>query len=190
MENLNQIKFNNKSLYLKLDSLSQSKDASGDDMQELLTEALGALNAHKAAIENVAFEVKKRKNSGTESISKKLKTGSIFSNGDSVAVKVGNVWILAIVDKYLANIDKYSIIDAEDSKQYTSSAEDVIKIGECRKFSVNSQVLALFPGSSCFYNAQILKIPTCANDNIYTLLFEDDNGMERTVESRFVLKSP
>lgn len=175
---------------MKLDSLSQSSDFSGEEIQEILNNALEALNAHKLAIEQVMLEGKKRKNSGSESIAKKVKTSTIFSNGDSVAVKVGNVWILAIVDKYLPNIDKYAIIDAEDSKQYTTSPADIIKIGEFGKFAVKSPVLALFPGSSCFYNAQVLKIPASSNDNMYTLLFEDDQGMERKVESRFVLKRP
>jgi hypothetical protein len=190
MEPLNQIKLNNKSLYLKLDSLSQSNDFSGDEIQEILNKALEALNAHKAAIEQVMLEGKKRKNSGSESIAKKVKTSLVFSNGDSVAGKVGNVWILAIVDKYLPNIDKYAIIDAEDSKVYTTPATDIVKIGEFGKFTVNSPVLALFPGSSCFYNAQVLKTPSSSNDNKYILLFEDDQGLERKVESRFVIKRP
>lgn len=187
MENLNQVKLNNRNLYLKLDSLSETYNPDADECLDIITKALEAMSKHKMALETL-LEGKKRKTTGSEIISKKVKT--LFNSGDSVAVKVENVWILAIVGKYVSNLDKYSIIDAEDSKEYIISCKDILKIGEIGKFQVQSPVLALFPGTSCFYNATVLKIPSLPQDNMYTLLFEDDNGVERKVESKFVLHRP
>ena len=190
MENLAQIKTGNRNLYLRLDSLHSSlrdsPNPDSDSIQELYPRVIDALVSHKSAILQILSleSQKKRKNLELESTShKKLKKLDLQS-GDSVIVKHEKVWILAIVGKYLPNLQKYSIIDAEDSKEYISDPIDIIKLSpEPIEFTIGSQVLALFPGSSCFYNATVSKIEPLN----YILLFEDDHGLERRVEKKFVL---
>ncbi|KAI8855041.1 SGF29 tudor-like domain-containing protein, partial [Chytridium lagenaria] len=125
--------------------------------------------------------------------------------GSQVAVRpLGHDHILAVIVKWLPDKLKYEVEDAEDDeenpgtrKRYVFPAKLVIPIPEVPhkpEFPVNHIVLALYPNSSCFYKANVVKPPSKNQDEeapgFYVVRFDDDNGFERYVDPTFVLDMP
>ena len=119
---------------------------------------------------------KKRK---SDSLSEQVKRqkleeqGISFLVGDQVAAKVGNEWILAVITV----TDKFNMVEIEDieeddenpgiKKKYTVNSKHIIPIIEnleAKEFPVGCKVLALYPSSSCFYRAVVVKPPSTVFD--------------------------
>lgn len=61
------------------------------------------------------------------------------------------------------------------------------------EFPSGSVVLALYPGTTCFYKATVVLPPSkilSSREPVYKLRFEDDNNQERQIERRMVIPSP
>jgi hypothetical protein len=56
-----------------------------------------------------------------------------------------------------------------------------------KEFAPNSNVIALYPDSSCFYPAKIIANPNMHDGENYVVVFDDDDNMERDVVQRMVL---
>ena len=63
-----------------------------------------------------------------------------------------------------------------------------------QEFTPQTTVLALYPGTTCFYKASVVLPPTKLSQSqekrSYLLTFEDDDNAERYVEMQFVLEKP
>jgi hypothetical protein len=53
-----------------------------------------------------------------------------------------------------------------------------------------TKVIALYPNSSCFYNATVWGSPNGYDGENYVIIFDDDNGFERYVPQGMVLEVP
>ncbi|TPX35220.1 hypothetical protein SmJEL517_g02322 [Synchytrium microbalum] len=127
--------------------------------------------------------------------------------GDKVAVKPQghDSWILAELIKWDTEKNKWEIEDVEADedtevkkhyyfhpKRFIPIPKDVSKKPE---FQLGQQVLALYPGTSCFYSASVMIPPSRNRDGSsfagsYVLKFEDDDGYERFVDPSMVLDLP
>ncbi|KAJ3216531.1 hypothetical protein HDU67_009316 [Dinochytrium kinnereticum] len=125
--------------------------------------------------------------------------------GSQVAVRpVEQDYMLAVVVRWLPDKLKYEVEDAEDDeenpgtrKRFLFPPKLVIPIPEVPhkpEFPINHVVLALYPNSSCFYKANVVKPPSKNQDEeapgFYVVRFDDDNGFERFVDPIFVLNMP
>jgi SAGA-associated factor 29 len=63
-----------------------------------------------------------------------------------------------------------------------------------QEFTPNTTVLALYPGTTCFYKASVVLPPTKlssqSHNRAYLLTFEDDDNAQRYVEMQYVLEKP
>ncbi|KAJ3093791.1 hypothetical protein HDU96_002026 [Phlyctochytrium bullatum] len=98
----------------------------------------------------------------------------------------------------------YEVEDAEDDeenpgtrKRYVFPAKLVIPIPakpHQPEFPVGHIVLALYPNSSCFYKAIVVKPPSKNEDEdapgMYVVKFDDDNNHERYIDPINVLDMP
>ncbi|OAJ41093.1 hypothetical protein BDEG_24739 [Batrachochytrium dendrobatidis JEL423] len=96
-----------------------------------------------------------------------------FETGDQVVAKIEE-WILANMIGYAADKGKYEVEDAEEDdekpgikKRYFVSSKMLIQIPKdttnIKEFSVKQKVLALFPSTTCFYQATVVLPPSLAN---------------------------
>lgn len=87
----------------------------------------------------------------------------------------------------------YDIKDKDESENllYTARAEDLLPIPppgtQLPTFSPGKHVIALYPGTTTFYNAQVIGLFT--KRDVYSLKFEgEENDKEvKEVERRYVL---
>ncbi|KAJ1328822.1 hypothetical protein BSLG_009909 [Batrachochytrium salamandrivorans] len=123
-----------------------------------------------------------------------------FQPGDQVVAKIEE-WILANMIGYVPDKGTYEVEDAEDDdehpgtkKRYFVAPKMLIAIpkstGSTKEFPVKQRVLALFPSTTCFYQATVVLPPSSTLGNQYVVVFEDDNSFERNVEARMVLEWP
>ncbi|KAG4096388.1 hypothetical protein H8356DRAFT_1275797 [Neocallimastix lanati (nom. inval.)] len=130
-----------------------------------------------------------------------------LSPGNLVVVKPpGQDWLLATVIQYFPDKNKYEVEDIEDDedkpgvkKHYIFPVKCVLEIpNEDNKrpyFPIGHEVLSLYPNSSCFYKATVIKTPN-ENKNssdgkpAYIVQFEDDDEAEREVPENRVLDMP
>lgn len=110
--------------------------------------------------------------------------------GDMVAalVKVSDKeenWILAEVVSYNSQTNKYEVddIDEEDKDRHVLSRRRVVPLPLMRAnpetdpnalFPKGSEVMALYPQTTCFYSAVVHTLPATHLDD-YEVLFEDSN---------------
>ncbi|KAI9019067.1 SGF29 tudor-like domain-containing protein [Hyaloraphidium curvatum] len=117
--------------------------------------------------------------------------------GSEVAVQpVDQPWMLATVQSYRPEKGKYEVedIDVDEEtgtkRRYVFPAKAVHPILPNRpEMTQGSFVLALYPGTTCFYQATILGAPS-QNRSTYMVLFDDDNNETRLVERKYVLPIP
>jgi len=107
-------------------------------------------------------------------------------------------WILANVLGFTDNI--YTIEDAEVDEstntktKYSVSPHQLIPlVSGRREFPAGSEVIALFPGSTCFYRATVVLPPSKRKKTLdYLVEFEDDfvDGVlvKRNIPSKYVVK--
>lgn len=105
--------------------------------------------------------------------------------GDLVAADVGEEWILAEIVQYLSGQNKYEVddIDDEQKDRHVLSKRKIIPLPLMRVnpetdghalFPKDTQVLALYPQTTCFYKAIVCRLPQTSTEE-YELLFEDSN---------------
>lgn len=111
-------------------------------------------------------------------------------------------WILARVLSYSSEKNKYVVEDDEaddygKKMTYTLSARSVIMIMDDQEavpeFPTGHTVLALYPSTTCFYKAIVVRPPskdTGHSTPLYTIKFDDDEGNERTAPPKMVLDMP
>ncbi|CAG8605610.1 10539_t:CDS:2, partial [Dentiscutata heterogama] len=59
------------------------------------------------------------------------------------------------------------------------------------EFPQSSTVIALYPGTTCFYKADVVLPPSKLSVSLkYLLTFEDDDNAERYVDAHYVLDVP
>lgn len=164
---------------------------------------------------------KKRKAEGEEGsssfnsvhFSKKTKTNNngILSPGTSVAARQpkqkdkNEEWILAIVLNYHTEKNKYQVEDVDQDdfgqkQRYMLQPRNVIPIPDADEakgypeLNQGQDVLALYPGTTCFYRAKLVTTPTKNKDPAYAgnykVQFEDDNNDFKYVMPRHVLEVP
>ena len=98
-----------------------------------------------------------------------------MQKGDSVAVKLSTnpFWITAVIMGWVPEKCKYEVMDAEDDeenpgtrKRYLVPSKMLLRIPQPQdahqESPQGSHVLALFPGSSCFYGATVVATPSQA----------------------------
>ncbi|KAG9061450.1 SAGA HAT/Core module component [Linnemannia hyalina] len=110
-------------------------------------------------------------------------------------------WILARVLSYSSE-KKYVVEDDEaddygKKMTYTLSARSVIMIMDDQEavpeFPTGHTVLALYPSTTCFYKAIVVRPPSKDSGHsipLYTIKFDDDEGNERTAPPKMVLDMP
>ncbi|KAF9130871.1 SAGA HAT/Core module component [Mortierella sp. GBA39] len=110
-------------------------------------------------------------------------------------------WILARVLSYSSE-KKYVVEDDEaddygKKMTYTLSARSVIMIMDDQEavpeFPIGHTVLALYPSTTCFYKAIVVRPPSKDSGHstpLYSIKFDDDEGNERTAPPKMVLDMP
>ncbi|KAI8918901.1 SGF29 tudor-like domain-containing protein [Entophlyctis helioformis] len=188
------------------------KDAVDKAEQELrvmqrVQERLGILHALREAAESgVETKRKKRKTEakGTPSTKRARMSDagsdahSLLQPGDQVVARVQDEWILANVTAFFPEKGKYEVEDAEDEdgerKRFLLPTKMLLPIPKeterRREFPVKQKVLALFPTTTCFYQATVVMAPSGTRMPQYVVIFDDDNNFERQVEAHLVLECP
>ena len=54
----------------------------------------------------------------------------------------------------------------------------------------HKEVLALYPGTTCFYKATVITPPSSSKNKEYKVLFEDDNDQVKSISPEHVLEMP
>ncbi|CAO3616391.1 unnamed protein product [Mucor fragilis] len=151
--------------------------------------------------------------SGTLSVSsKRSKTHQhILSHGTSVAARQpkqkdkNEEWILAVVISYNHDKNRYEVEDVDQDEfgqkqRYMLQPRNVIPIPNVdeakglTEINTGQDVLALYPGTTCFYRAKVAAPPSKNKDmsygGNYKVQFEDDNNEYKYVMPGHVLEVP
>ncbi|GAA5804263.1 hypothetical protein HPULCUR_009750 [Helicostylum pulchrum] len=154
--------------------------------------------------------------SAPSQLSKKSKTttttnSNILPYGTSVAARQpkqkdkNEEWILAVVLGYHTEKNKYEVEDVDQDdfgqkQRYMLQPRNVIRIPDADEAKSHAElnpgqdILALYPGTTCFYRAKIVSTPTKNKDPTfignYKVQFEDDNNEVKYVMPRHVLEVP
>ncbi|KAI9341820.1 SGF29 tudor-like domain-containing protein [Zopfochytrium polystomum] len=161
------------------------------------------------------LETKRKKRKPEEKHSTSSKRSKTDDSGGFVPLTMGskvvvprpqqNDHILANVVKWLPDKQKYEVEDAEDDEEnpgtrkcYLFPAKMVIplptQVDSTKEFPEGHTVLALYPGTSCFYKAIVQSPPSKTNDvdykMLYAIRFEDDGDFDRYVDPVNVLDYP
>ncbi|KAF7725388.1 hypothetical protein EC973_009656 [Apophysomyces ossiformis] len=113
-------------------------------------------------------------------------------------------WILARVIDYHADKSKYQVEDVDQDEfgkrqRYMVPPRNVIAVPEPdevheAEISAGSDVLALYPHTTCFYKATVIAPPSKNKDSghpgSYKVQFEDDNDQVKYVMAGKVLDIP
>jgi hypothetical protein len=141
----------------------------------------------------------------------------VMKKGDLVAARItkpkdpNQEWILATITKH-ANKTKYEVEDVEEEetlnnkgaftrKKYTLSVDAIIPLPKSLpdptkrlEFATSRKVLALYPGTTCFYEAEVIAPPSKRRkDNDYLVQFVDDEESDtptKAIPQMFVLNMP
>lgn len=138
----------------------------------------------------------------------KSNNNGILMNGTSVAAKQSKEkdkseeWILAIVIQYFPDKNKYQVEDVDQDEygqkpRYMLPPRYVIPIPNsdeakaATEIQAHQDVLALYPGTTCFYKATVVSPPSKNKDlTSYRVQFEDDNDEVKQVMPEHVLEMP
>ncbi|OBZ86499.1 SAGA-associated factor 29 [Choanephora cucurbitarum] len=154
----------------------------------------------------------KRKRRKLENDSKTLGNGNssyVFTKGTTVAARQpskekdkSEEWILAVVIQYHADKNKYEVEDVDqddygEKQRYMLPPRYVIPVlssEEARlspEIPAQQDVLALYPGTTCFYKATVVAPPSKSKEiKNYRVRFEDDNNEVKYVMPEHVLEMP
>ncbi|KAI8990171.1 SGF29 tudor-like domain-containing protein [Pilobolus umbonatus] len=152
---------------------------------------------------------KKRKLDAEDSLKvTKTNNNGILTNGTSVAAKQpkekdkNEEWILATVIQYFPDKNKYQVEDVDQDEygqkpRYMLPPRYVIPIPNSDEAKVSTEiqahqnVLALYPGTTCFYKATVITPPSKNKDlTRYRVQFEDDNDEVQNVMPEYILEMP
>ncbi|KAJ3077293.1 hypothetical protein HDU98_004255 [Podochytrium sp. JEL0797] len=143
-------------------------------------------------------------NGSGSSIAKRSKTedeGSpqLLAPLSQVVVRPAEDFILANVIRYHPDKQKYEVEDADADdpvnarKKYLFSTKQIIPITDSPSrpdFPEGHTVLALYPQTTCFYKAVVI-VPAGRNPGrFYSVQFDDDGNVDRSVLARFCLDYP
>ncbi|CAO3590530.1 unnamed protein product [Absidia cylindrospora] len=148
-------------------------------------------------------------NATTTTPSKKVKI-HIFPTGTLVAARQppqkdarNDEWILARVLQFHADKNKYHVEDVDhdeygQTQRYMLSSRQVIPIPDSSyrgpEYPSGRHVLALYPGTTCFYKAIVVTPPSKNKDSdtmgMYKVQFEDDNNEIKFATPEHVLETP
>ncbi|CAO3589813.1 unnamed protein product [Absidia cylindrospora] len=191
---------------------------SSDEVKTItdVIEKLSVLTALREASELRAEQKKKKRKSEVEDLKssspKRNKTNNgIYSPGTSVAARQlkqkdkNEEWILAVVLSFHADKNKYQVEDVEQDdygqkQKYMLPPRNIIAVPEpadlksIPELNTGQDVLALYPGTTCFYRAIVVH-PPASKENVggpmnYKVQFEDDNDEVKTVLKEHVLQIP
>ncbi|KAI8061679.1 SGF29 tudor-like domain-containing protein [Gongronella butleri] len=195
-------------------SLSTSELKTIKDIIEKVSVLIALRNASEYSNDN---KRKKRRHETEEkaangSSAKKSKTGGQqVGIGVSVAAKLptdtkdarNEEWILATTVAFHADVNRYEVEDVEQDElgkkpRYRLSARQLIPIpskADVRhEMPAGKHVLALYPGTTCFYKAVIVSPPSKNKDinegGVYKVQFEDDNDEFKYAVPTNVLEMP
>ncbi|KAI9316031.1 SGF29 tudor-like domain-containing protein [Dichotomocladium elegans] len=138
------------------------------------------------------------------------KKSDVILPGTTVAARQPNKkdkneeWILAVVISFLSEKNKYHVEDVEQDEygqkqRYWIPARSVItvpdsyEIRQLPEIKIGQDVLALYPGTTCFYKATVILPPKQNKENnsgSYKVQFEDDNNEVKYVLPEHVLEMP
>ncbi|CAO3638216.1 unnamed protein product [Cunninghamella blakesleeana] len=154
-------------------------------------------------------EVEELKSASSSPLPKKTKSNGILLPGTSVAARQpkqkekNEEWILAVVLNFHQDKNKYQVEDVEQDEygqkqKYTLQPRNVIPIPTTSdleylpEINVGEDVLALYPGTTCFYSATIVQTPSkeANQPKSYKIKFEDDNNEIKSVKQEYVLQIP
>ncbi|KAJ3234698.1 DNA-directed DNA polymerase gamma mip1 [Chytriomyces hyalinus] len=177
--------------------------------KRLIMELIEETKAFEAILEGsleADLRKKKRKSDEKAGVSnmKKSKTDdenalNTLPTGTQVVVRPNQDFILANIIGFRADRQKYEVEDAEEDedkpgtkKTYWTKLKDIIVIPKSvesrMEFPQGHTVLALYPGTTCFYRATVVLPPS--KNTVYRVRFEDDGGEDRTVPIEFCLDFP
>ncbi|KAL1919338.1 uncharacterized protein VTP21DRAFT_2031 [Calcarisporiella thermophila] len=178
-------------------------------------ENISILCALQNAAENPSVETKRKKRKGDSDSSvsngksqrySSLENG-IIPKGREVAAKISKKfdkteeWIKAVVLDFNSDKNKYHVQDTDpddngNHAKYMLNPRHVLPIPneneDYPEFAAGSDVLALYPSTTCFYKAKVITPPSKnkSKPGHYQLRFEDDNDHTQMVEDRLVLEMP
>ncbi|KAI8991962.1 SGF29 tudor-like domain-containing protein [Mycotypha africana] len=131
-----------------------------------------------------------------------------FPKGTTVAARQtkekdkGEEWILAVVIQFIPEKNKYQVEDVDQDdygqkQRYVLSPRYVLPVPTSEEakslpeIPVHRDVLALYPGTTCFYKAVVIAPPS-KNKEIknYRVQFDDDNDEVKYVMPEHVLEMP
>ncbi|KAI9278516.1 SGF29 tudor-like domain-containing protein [Phascolomyces articulosus] len=145
--------------------------------------------------------------SGTSAKKSKNNNNDIILPGTSVAAKQpkqkdkNEEWILAVVINFQADKNRYHVEDVDQDEfgqkqRYFIPPRNVIPVPDGRdirnvpEIGTGQDVLALYPGTTCFYKATVILPPSKNKDITYRVQFEDDNNEYKDVQRDHVLEMP
>ncbi|KAI7903664.1 SGF29 tudor-like domain-containing protein [Cokeromyces recurvatus] len=111
-------------------------------------------------------------------------------------------WILAVVIQYHTDKNKYQVEDVDqddygEKQRYMLSPRYVIPVPNSEEarslpeIPAQEDVLALYPGTTCFYKAVVIAPPSKSKEiKNYRVQFEDDNDEVKYVMPEHILKMP
>ncbi|KAI8094950.1 SGF29 tudor-like domain-containing protein [Gilbertella persicaria] len=146
-------------------------------------------------IEKISVLIALRENLDQKKKRRKLEVDTkmhLFTKGTTVAARQpskdkNEEWILAVVIQYHADKNKYEVEDVDQDdygqkQRYMLPPRYVIPVlsSEEARLSVEipaqQDVLALYPGTTCFYKATVVAPPSKSKEiKNYRVRFEDDN---------------
>ncbi|KAI8336538.1 SGF29 tudor-like domain-containing protein [Chlamydoabsidia padenii] len=193
-------------------------ELSSDEVRTItdVIEKLTVLTALREASELRAEQKKKKRKTEIDelrssSLKKPKSINGIYSPGTLVAAKQvkqkdkNEEWILAVVLGFHTDKNKYQVEDVEQDdngqkQKYMMPPRNVLAVPapsdlkNIPEMSPNQDVLALYPGTTCFYRAIVVHPPSSKENNSgpmhYKVRFEDDNDEVKTVLREHVLQIP
>lgn len=76
-------------------------------------------------------------------------------------------------------------------RRYIFPAKSVYEVNNSgTELPANSIVLALYPNTTCFYQAKVHTVPSKQGNGQYLVQFEEDDNQLREVERKYVLPLP
>eukprot|EP00658_Telonema_sp_P-2_P001092 TRINITY_DN1040_c0_g1_i8.p1 TRINITY_DN1040_c0_g1~~TRINITY_DN1040_c0_g1_i8.p1 ORF type:complete len:315 (-),score=91.49 TRINITY_DN1040_c0_g1_i8:470-1414(-) len=125
------------------------------------------------------------------------KPKKILAEGTKVACKIVQQymepsWILARIMEYVHATKKYVIKDEDETENYTQEWrvpwQNVVHLdAETELIDAGGKVLAIYPDSTTFYQATVVKGPHHVDDD-YTLFFDGDQSQVRLVNPNYVFR--
>ncbi|KAI8054902.1 SGF29 tudor-like domain-containing protein [Thamnidium elegans] len=154
------------------------------------------------------FKKKKRKLEIEDSTINGGGSSHIITRGTTVAARQpkekdkNEEWILAVVLQYHPDKNKYQVEDVDqddfgEKQRYMLPPRYVIPVKSSEEAKLSPEipayqdVLALYPGTTCFYKATVIAPPSKSKEiKNYRVQFEDDNDEVKYIMPEHVIEMP